>query len=96
MFIVIVLVLLFSGCTTTSSIREPKVTEHTTIEGIGDRGDTQRETEKVRTITETTTRCCGPRGSILDIYTKTERVIREKDQSHEQIIKPVNNQGGSI
>ena len=89
MYILIIMMLL-SACTTTSTIREPTITERTTILGVGHRGDSQLESEKVRTITETVTRCCGPRGSILDIWNKEERVIRETDQSHQQIIQPIN------
>lgn len=86
---IIILVLLLSGCSTTTRTIPPAITEYTTIEGLGDRGDAQRETQKIRTITETITRCCGPRGSILDIWNKQERVVRETDQAHEQIIHPI-------
>ena len=88
----LVVMLLVTACTTTSTSFKPTVTaitDRTTIRGVGHRGEAQRESERVRTITETVTRCCGPRGSILDIWNQQETVIRETDQAHQQIIHPI-------
>ena len=93
MFIVVTFFLLFSGCSTTTRTIDPTITDYTKIEGVGHRGERQQESQKVRVITETISRCCGPRGSILDIWNKQETVIRETDQEHEQIIHPIKIKG---
>lgn len=88
MSMILLLLIFMGGCTTTYQ-HEPtfqKVSTEDVIKGMGVIGDTQKEILRERRVTETETRCCGPRGSILDFWSKKERVIREKDHDYKQEI----------
>ena len=88
MILLLLYIILMVGCTTTQT-SEPtyqKITTQDVLEGYGVIGDSQKEVLRERTVTEVETRCCGPRGSILDFWNKKERVIREKDHDYQQEI----------
>jgi len=88
MSILLIIFLLSVGCTTVRQ-SEPvyqKITTSDVIEGYGVIGDTQKEVLREIIATETETRCCGPRGSIFDFWSKKERVIRAKDHDYQQDI----------